>query len=184
MKLLRPELTTSCWAARLSPEQQWDVPALLGTHLQPLGRGFKSRNDQVLSMGWSTANLNSHGDSHGPAPSLLLTSTHRGSWPGSPYLLFLQPRAAPFDSNRDKLGSPNNAGALEMGEEKPKPWVYYYRNKILNPPGLDDAAATLTGISSVKAGERVKDKAGACSSMALSVWLLFISCLLWLAEQP
>lgn len=75
----------------------------------------------------------------------------------------------PFHSDRDKLRSPNNTSALEMREKKPKPQVYYYRNKILNPPALDGAVERLTGISSMKAGERVKDEAGACSSMVLSI---------------
>lgn len=174
---------TSCWAVRLSPEHWWIVPALLGTYLQPLGRGFKSRNDQALSVGWSTAKLSSHRDSRSPAPPLLLTSTHHSSWPGSTYLFFLQLWSVPFKNDREKLSSPNNTAALEMGEKKPKPWVYYYRNKILNPPGLDGAAETLSRVSSMKAGERVKDESGACSSMALPVWLLFVRCLLWLAEQ-
>lgn len=67
---------------RLSLEQCWDVPALLGTHLQPLGRGLNSETMVFLCVGWSIAKLQSHRDSHGSVP-LLLTNTHHSSWLGS-----------------------------------------------------------------------------------------------------
>lgn len=42
-------------------------------------------------------------------------------------------------------------------------------DSILSPPGPGAAAEAVTGVSSVQAGERVKDEAGACSSTALPV---------------
>lgn len=86
---------------RLSLEQCWDVPAQLGTYLQPLGRGLNSETN-IFNVGWSIAKLQSRRDSHGSVP-LLLTNTHHSSWLGSTLLFFLQTRTVTFDSDRRKL---------------------------------------------------------------------------------
>lgn len=89
---------------RLSLEQCWDVPALLGTPLQPLGRGLNSETIMFLRVCWSIVKLQSHRDCYGSV-LLLLTNTHH-SWVGSAQLFFLQTRTVTFPSDRGKLSQP------------------------------------------------------------------------------
>lgn len=164
---------------RLSLERCWDVPALLGTYLQPLRRGLNSETN-IFNVARLIAKLQSIGTAMVLSHYSSLTPTTAA---GLALLSYFSSRQGLWPLTVTEGNSPSNTDALEMREKELKRWVCNYRNKILNPPGLDGAAGMLTGVSSRKAGERVKDKAGTCSSMALSVWLLFISCLLWLAEQ-